>query len=89
MKNQTTKKFAEFKLKNRIKVNRYLNTVLWFFGIAAPAIALGIRAGIFHDISYVTCIGIFAVVVVLSSIHLILYKKIPTSIATSLFALTA
>ena len=62
MKDQAAKELAELKLKNRIKVNRYLNTVLWFFGIAAPAIALGIWKGIFHDISYGTCIGIFAVV---------------------------
>lgn len=89
MKDQAAKDLAELKLKNRIKVNRYLNTVLWFFGIAAPAIALGVWAGVFHNISYGTCAGIFAVVVALSSIHLFLYKKIPTSIVTGLFALTA
>lgn len=89
MENQTKIKFAEFKINNRIMVNHYLNYVLWFFGIAAPAIALGVKEGVFHDISYATCIGIFAVVVALSSIHLILYKVIPKSIATSLFALTA
>lgn len=89
MRKQEAQLFAEFKLKNRVRVNRYLNYVLWFFGIAAPAIALGIKIGFFHDISYATCIGILGVVVVLSLIHLFLCRKIPTSIVTSLFALTA
>ena len=89
MKAKTPRTFAEFKLNNRIKVNRYLNYVLWFFGIAAPAIALGVYLGIFHDISYGTCAGIFGIVAVLSTVHLILYKKIPTSLVTSLFSLTA
>ena len=88
MEIQTTT-FKEFKLKNRVKANRYLNYVLWFFGIAAPGIAAGVQAGIFKNISYATCINIFLVVVILSSIHLIMCKKIPTSIATTIFALTA
>lgn len=89
MKKQLATGFTEFKLNNRVRVNRYLNYVLWFFAIAAPAIAVGIKAGVFHDISYATCIGIFAVVVALSLIHLALYKKIPSSIVTGIFALTA
>ena len=89
MKNLKTKEYMEFQLNNRIKVNRYLNFVLWFFAIAGPAIAVGIKAGVFHDISYGTCIGICAVVAVLSTVHLILFKKVPTSVVTGIFALTA
>lgn len=89
MKNYESNGFTEFKIENRKKVNRYLNFVLWFFAIAAPAIALGVKAGFFHDISYLTCINILVIVAVLSTIHLILYKKIPTSLVTCLFALTA
>lgn len=89
MKKPTNKLFIEFKLKNRSKANRYLNYVLWFFVIAPPAIALGIKAGFFYDVTYATCGGIFGVVVTLSLIHLILYKAFPTSLLTSLFALTA
>lgn len=89
MKNQTNRLFSEFKLKNRVKANRYLNYVLWFFAVAAPAIALGIMAGFFHDVTYATCGGFFGMVVTLSLIHLVLYKTVPTSLATSLFALTA
>ena len=89
MKEVSNERFTEFKLNNRIKVNRYLNFVLWFFAIAGPAIALGVKAGVFHDITYVTCIGVTAVVAVLSSIHLVMLKLMPTSVVTGLFALTA
>ena len=88
MDNQLTT-IREFKLRNRIKVNHYLNYVLWFFAIAAPAIAIGVRTGFFCDISYATCVCIFVLVVILSSIHMIMCKKIPLSIVTCIFALTA
>jgi diguanylate cyclase (GGDEF)-like protein len=89
MQDLTTNEYTQFKLRNRIKVNRYLNYVMWFFVITGPAIAIGLKADIFHNITYGTCISISAVVVVLSAIHLFLMKKIPTSLVTSLFALTA
>lgn len=84
-----TDEYKEFKTNNRIKVNQYLNTVMWFFALAGPAIASGIKAGIFMDISYLTCLGISLVVVAMSTVHLIMRKKIPDSIYTCLFALTA
>lgn len=83
------KEFNEFKTNNRIKVNKYLNTVLWFFVITGPAIATGIKAGVFRDINYLTCVGISAVVVVMALIHLLMRIKIPESVYTCLFALTA
>ncbi len=83
------RKYKEFIVDNRVKVNVYLNRALWFFVITGPAIASGINAGIFHDIKYSTCVSISLIVVLLSLIHLILLKKIPTSRITSFFALTA
>ncbi len=81
--------YNEFLQENRIKVNRYLNTVLWFFIITGPAIAAGVKGGIFHDISYTTCLSISVVVAFLSAVHLMLMKRIPSSLLTCLFALTA
>ncbi len=83
------REYDEFIMQNRVKVNRYLNKVLWFFVIAGPAIAAGVWAGVFRDISYVTCLCISVVVVLFSLIHLILVKQYPTSRATSIFALSA
>ena len=84
-----THEYDEFIVNNRVKVNRYLNRVLWFFVITGPAIAAGVQANFFRDIEYSTCISISVVVILLSAIHLILLKKYPNSRATSLFALTA
>ncbi len=83
------RKYKEFIVDNRVKVNVYLNRALWFFVITGPAIASGIKAGFFHDIKYITCVNISFIVVLLSLIHLILLKKMPTSRITSFFALTA
>ena len=80
--------YNSFLRENRIKVNGYLNRVLWFFVLTGPAIAAGIRGGIFHDITYTTCISISAVLIVMSLIHRILLMKLPSSIITCVFALT-
>ena len=81
--------YDEFLDENRIKVNRYLNTVLWFFVITGSAIAVGVKMGIFKGISYATCISISVVVIVLSAVHRILLKKIPKSTVTCIFALVS
>ena len=79
----------DFIVKNRIRVNGYLNHALLFFIITGPAIALGIKTNFFPDIKYSTCFIISAVIAALTIIHRILLKKLPTSIITSVFALTA
>ena len=86
---QADKEYEEFLLKNRIKVNKYLNIVLWFFILTGPAIALGLRAGIFFDVDYASCISISAVVLIMALGHLVLLKSFPDSIITCLFSLTA
>ena len=67
--------YQNFILINRIKVNHYLNKVLWFFVIAGPAIALGVKAGVFPDITYRTCFNISLLIAVMSVIHFILVKR--------------
>ena len=81
--------YERFIKNNKIKVNGYLNKVLWFFVITGPAIATGVFGGVFNDISYTTCLLISLIVIALSLIHLVLLKKAPHSIVTCLFALTA
>jgi diguanylate cyclase (GGDEF)-like protein len=81
--------FSDFIVDNRGRINRYLNFTLWFFVVTGPAIALGVKLGIFPDISYATCASISLVVVAMSSIHLFLLGKYPSARFTSLFALTA
>jgi len=81
--------YQSFIVKNRERVNRYLNTALWLFVLTGPAIALGVAAGVFTYVDYGTCFGITLVMAALSAVHLIIVKRIPNSVLTSLFALTS
>ena len=81
--------FDEFIHNNRIKVNRYLNIILWFFVATGPSIAIGLKLGIFHDIKYSTCMGISAVTFLMAAIHYLLLKQFKDSVITSVFALLA
>lgn len=85
----TTLDYGQFLERNRITVNKYLNMVLWFFILTGPAIASGVKGGIFPDIDYKTCIGISVGVAFLASVHFLLIKMIPSSTITCIFALTA
>ena len=87
MKNELTPEYKAFLNKNRVKINGYLNKVLWFFILAGPAIAAGILGGIFPDISYITCICISAFVAVMAAIHLLLLKQYSTATFTCVFVL--
>lgn len=81
--------YSSFLRENRVKVNGYLNKVLWFFVLTGPAIALGVYGGIFLDITYTTCICISVVMILMSLVHLVLYKKFPSKTFTCVFALTS
>ena len=81
--------YQKFIVNNRTRINFYLNTALWLFVITGPAIALGIAAGIFPHTDYATCLGIAIFMAVLAGVHLILLRRLPKSILTSVFALTA
>ncbi len=81
--------FQKFVIQNRENINRYLNIILWSFVITGPAIAIGIRAGVFPDIEYSTCVLISLIVIALAGIHLLLMKKFPKATLTGVFALTA
>ena len=81
--------FEDFILENRIKTNSSLNIVLWFCVITGPLIALGITAGLFVDITYLTCIMISLAIMTLALVHKFLCKKFPESPVTSIFAFLA
>ncbi|MBR1876530.1 MAG: hypothetical protein IJ805_05445, partial [Lachnospiraceae bacterium] len=71
------KDYDQFITENRKKINKYLNIILACFTATGPVIALGVRTGIFEDISYGTCVGISAVVLIMSIIHYLLIKYYP------------
>ena len=88
MEKSITDEYNDFLRDNRVKVNGYLNRVLWLFALAGPAIAAGIKGGIFLDISYMTCVNISVVILLMSLIHYLLLKNHPSRTLTCLFALT-
>ena len=88
MQNKVSSEYEEFLKANRIKVNKYMNKVLWFFILAGPAIALARKLGLFLEIKYTTCIFISIMLAILATIHLLLCKKFPGKSFTFLFALT-
>lgn len=77
MKSIQSTQYSEFLLENRITVNRYLNRVLWFFALTGPAIASGIKGGIFSDITYLTCAVITLSMILMSLIHMGYGEKCP------------
>ena len=62
--------YQSFMTNNRIRVNQYLNRILWLFTLAGPAIAVGVDAGIFSDITFRSCCMISLLIAVMSAIHL-------------------
>ena len=88
MPNKVSTDYEEFLIANRIKVNKYMNKVLWFFVLAGPAIALARKNGLFAEIKYSTCIIISVVLAILAAFHLCLCKKFPGKAVTFFFALT-
>ena len=88
MQNKISTEYEEFLKVNRLKVNRYMNRVLWIFIFAGPAIALARKAGLFLEIKYITCLIISVGMAILAGIHLFLCKKFPGKAVAFIFALT-
>ena len=81
--------FQEFIVRSSIRINRYLNAILWYFTAIGPAFAVGVKAGIFPGMKYVTCLCISILVALLALIHGMMLKRYPNQISASVFAITA
>lgn len=79
--------YDDFVKATRIRTNFILNRILWYFLVTGPAVALGIKFGLFAEIKYQSCVVISFIILMLATIHLILCQKNPASKVTSLFAL--
>lgn len=88
MQTKISAEYEEFLKANRIKVNRYMNRVLWIFIFAGPAIALARKAGLFLEIKYITCLIISVGMAILAAIHRFLCNKFPGKAIAFIFALT-
>lgn len=81
--------YEEFVNATRVRTNRTLNRVLWYFLAVGPAVSLGIRAGLFKEIEYQSCLVVTFIILALAFTHLMLCKKRPNSNLTSFFALVS
>ncbi|WP_029319122.1 sensor domain-containing diguanylate cyclase [Butyrivibrio sp. AE3004] len=81
--------YPSFIRENRVMVNRYLNTVLWFCILTGPAIAVGIKLGIFEVASYTTCFAISILMSIVAFLHRKIIKRWPYSKHVGLLALLA
>ena len=79
--------YEEFINDNRAKVNRYLNIVLWVCILMGPAVAIGIKIGLFYMVQYKACFYISVSMVFLSLIHTLLLNKFPYARHVGLLAL--
>lgn len=79
--------FEAFLISNRIRVNHYLNKVLWIGSLVGVLIGLGVWLKIYRSVSYESCAVISGSMVILATIHTIMMKRKPESRRTSYFAL--
>ncbi|MCR5282124.1 MAG: GGDEF domain-containing protein [Lachnospiraceae bacterium] len=88
-KEQSVREFEDFLTENRSRVNKSLNTALWLFAIMGPALAVGVKAGFFQDVTYRSCAIITGLCLGLALLHFIFYKLYSKERRTALFALIA
>lgn len=81
--------YEEFVKATRIRTNFTLNRILWYFLVTGPAVALGIRSGLFVEIKYQSCVIISFIILMLATTHMVLCQKNPASKVTSIFALVS
>ncbi len=81
--------YQSFLLNNRVRVNGYLNIVLFCCILTGPAIALGIATGIFTETSYGICIQISSAMLILAVIHKMIIYIQQGSLFSSYFAFVA
>jgi len=87
LRNGESEDYEQFLRNNRNKVDRSLNLILWAITLVGPAIAIGIRTGIFRQTSYSACIIISASMLVLAFIDRILLKRMPYSYVPGIVAI--
>lgn len=86
---ENSAKYREFINNNRVKLNKYLNNILWFCILTGPAIAGGVYAGVFRKVQMITCLHISLTMLIIALVHYYLQRWKPASAWVSMFALLA
>lgn len=84
--NQPLDSYESFLINNRVRINHYLGIALWVCALTGPAIAIGIFFHAFKDVTYLTCLVLSAVIIILALIYMIFVRHYPHSLATCMYA---
>ncbi|MCR5556289.1 MAG: GGDEF domain-containing protein [Butyrivibrio sp.] len=79
--------YEEFIKDNRRMVNRSLNIILWTCILAGPAVAIGIKIGLFNVVQYHACVDISIVMLIIASLHTLLFERFSDSVWLGILAL--
>ena len=78
--------YEAFLAENQRKINLLLNKILRCSILIGPMLMLAIRSGIFHSVSYATCIVVSLLLVALSCIHYVLISREGNTIRAAVIA---
>lgn len=67
--------YETFLATNQKRVNLLLNRILWASMLIGPMLMLALRLGIFHSVTYTSCIVVTLLVLALSCVHYVLINK--------------
>ena len=81
--------YETFLKENQRKTNLMLNKFLRFSILIGPLLMLAIRVGIFHSVTYTSCIIVSLLVLLLSGIHYALIKKESNTLRAAVIAFLA
>lgn len=81
--------YETFLAENQRKINLLLNKFLRVSILIGPLLMLAIKAGIFHSVSYTTCIVVSLLVLALSCIHYVMIQKNANTTRAAIIAFLA
>lgn len=83
------KDYRSFLRENHKRINRLLNRFLRFSILIGPILMLLIRLGVFHSVTYTTCIMVSALLVLLSAVHYGLTRRDGNTVPAAVVAFLA
>ncbi len=81
--------YDDFKKKNYIKINGYLNICLWIGIVVGPLLTIPVALKIISSIDYFDCLFLSVVMLILAAMHRFFMFKYPDSKNTAIFALVS
>ena len=81
--------YSTFLNENHKRINRLLNLFLRFSILIGPVLMLLIRLGVFHSVTYTTCIVVSVLLIVLSAFHYVLTRRDGNAVPAAIVAFLA